>query len=115
MLLMLYAHDEGPTDIDHKRGDIFAVFPDDHVPGTEEVKKWVFAKVSDYGGDWNELVQPEYAATSTPQRPVYRHMRKYGVAWWEKMSGDEIGAYDDTSTAKPVVEGRYDLADIKRK
>lgn len=116
MRLMIYVGDEGPTDLDFKDGDVFAVQPDSWVPGNEEAKKWLNIQVPDYGGQRSELVESEYAngPSSNGPSPV-RHMRKYFVPYWAILTQAEIAAVRDKTTPKAVIVDRFDLTDIVRK
>lgn len=116
MRLMIYVGDEGPTDLDFKDGDVWAVKPDSWVPGTQEALKWLNIQVAEYGGSQLELVEPEYAngPSSNGPNPV-RHMRKYFVPYWAVLTQAEIAAVRDKTQPKDVFVGRFDLTDIVRK
>lgn len=113
MRLMIWVGDEGPTDLDLKDGDIWAVQPNSWTPGTEESKKWLIVEMSEYGGDQSELVQPEYMVGSP--EPVQRHARKYYVPYWLKLTPDELAVVRDKTQSFAVLAGRFDIWDITRK
>jgi hypothetical protein len=113
MRLMIWVGDEGPTDLDLKDGDIWAVQPDAWTPGAEELKKWLVIQTAEYGGDQSELVQPEYTVGSPD--PVIRRMRKYYVAYWEKLTPDELALVRDKTASFAVLSDRFDVWDITRK
>lgn len=113
MRLMIWIGDEGPTDLDLRDGDIWAVRDNAWVPGALELKKWLVVEVPEYGGDQAELVAPEYAVGAPD--PVVRHARKYQVRYWEKLIPEEIAAARDPEVSVPIMAGRFDLFDITRK
>ena len=113
MRLMLWVGDEGPTDLDLKDGDIWAVQPDSWEPGALELKRWFVIQLPEYGGDQTELVKPEY--TVGAESPVQRHARKYHVNYWVRLVPEEIAAVRDPEVSVPVMAGRFDLFDIVRK
>ena len=115
MRLMLWVGDEGPTDLDLKDGDIWAVKDNDWVPGTEELKKWFVIELEEYGGTQGELIEPEYTVGATPDATVIRHARKYAVNYWEKLIPEEIAAVRDKTVSVPIMSGRFGLFDINRK
>ncbi len=114
MRLMIHLGDDGPTDLDLKDGDIFAVKDDAWIPGTLEAKKWLILETENYGQDWSELVKPEYEVGSPD--PVQRHARAYYVPYWLKASGpDELTQWRDETLTKAIITGRFNLFDITRK
>lgn len=114
MRLMIYLGDEGPTDLDFKDGDVWAVQPNSWTPGALEAKKWLIIEMEEYGGEQTELVQPEYSV-GVPE-PVQRHARKYYVPYWIK-AGDpgELAMWRDKDATKPIITGRFNVFDIVRK
>lgn len=116
MRLMLWVGDEGPTDYDFKDGDVWAVKPDSWVPSELETKKWLVVQVPEYGGQQDELTEPEYGAGTQPNgMPVQRHARKYCVRYWEHLTPQELAAARDKEVAVPVMPDRFGLFDIVRK
>lgn len=113
MRLMIWVGDEGPTDLDLKDGDIWGVFPNTWTPGTEELKKWLIVEMAEYGGNQSELTQPEYSVVLPP--PVQRHARKYYVAYWEKMTPEELVIIRDREQSFAILPDRFDIWDITRK
>lgn len=115
MRLMLWVGDEGPTDLDLKDGDIWNVYPDSWQPGNEELKRFLVVQTSEYGGQQAELTEPEYAVGPSPEQPVTRHMRKYFMPYWEKLTPNELAVVRDREQSFPVVTGKFTLQDIIRK
>lgn len=113
MRLMIWLGEEGPTDLDFKDGDVWAVRDNAWVPGTQEAKKWLIIEVEEYGGDQSELVEPEYAVGQPD--PVIRHARKYFVPYWLKYDGAELAVIRDKTATKAIVTGLFDIWDIARK
>ena len=115
MRLMLWVGDEGPTDLDLKDGDIWAVRPDTWEPGALELKRWLVIQTEDYLGDQGELVLPEYTTGPAPEAPAVRHARKYKVNYWERLTPQELAAVRDREVSVPIVADRFSLFDIVRK
>lgn len=113
MRLMIWVGDEGPTDLDLKDGDIWAVYPNSWTPGSEESKKWLVIETEDYGGDQSELIAPEY--TVGGDGPVQRHARKYHVRYWEKLTPQELATVRDKTQSFAVLPNRFNIWDIARK
>lgn len=115
MRLQIWVGDEGPTDLDLKDGDIFAVHPNSWVPGTQELIKYLIVETAEYGGVQAELVKPEYNVGSPD--PVIRHARKYFVPYWLTLTPDELAIVRNKDTGSfPVVTGdRFTVWDITRK
>lgn len=113
MRLMIWVGDEGPTDLDLKDGDIWAVQPNSWTPGSEELKKWLIVEMDEYGGDQSELVQAEYSVVLPP--PVLRHARKYYIPYWLKLTPDELTTVRNKTLPFAVLAGRFDVWDIARK
>lgn len=114
MHLMLYVGDEGFTDLDLRDGDIFAVRPDDWVPGAKEKQRYLIVQVPNYGGSWDELVKSEYMQ-GPGDEPVIRRMRAYRVDYAPKLDADELIAARDRNVSVEPLVGRFTLADIARK
>lgn len=114
MRLMIWTGDEGPTDLDLKDGDVWAVHLDTWVPGTQEAKKWLNVQMEEYGGDQNELSQPEYSVV-LPSGPVQRHARKYFIPYWEKLTPEELALVRNKELTKEVMIGKFNVWDITRK
>lgn len=115
MRLVIWIGDEGPTDLDMKDGDIFAVHPNSWEPGTLETQRWLVIEMEEYGGDQNELTQPEFTTGPSPQEPVQRHARKYKINYWEKFTPQELADIRDRDTHFPISTGKFSLVDILRK
>lgn len=120
MRLMIWVGDEGPTDLDLKDGDIWAVHPDydpgdpeSWTPGTEELKRWLILQMENYGNDQSELVTAEYAVGSPD--PVQRHARKYYIPYWEKLTPDELAVVRNKTLSFDVLADRFGIWDITRK
>jgi hypothetical protein len=113
MRLMIWLGDEGPTDLDLKDGDVWAVKDNAWVPGLSETKKWLIVEMAEYGGTQSELVQPEYAV-GTPA-PVIRHARKYYVPYWLLFEPEELALIRDKLQVKPIYVERVGIWDITRK
>jgi len=113
MRLMIWIGDEGPTDLDLRDGDVWAVKDDAWVPGAMELKKWLVVETPTYGGDQAELVAPEYAPGAPD--PVIRHARKYFVPYWLKLIPEEVAAVRDPAVSVAILTGRFGLFDITRK
>jgi hypothetical protein len=113
MRLMIWLGDEGPTDLDLKDGDIWAVRDNAWVPGAQELKKWLIVEMAEYGGQQSELVTAEY--TTGQSAPVQRHARKYQVRYWEKLDPEELALWRDKTQTKAILAGRFDIWDIVRK
>lgn len=114
MYLMLYVGDEGFTDLDLRDGDIFAVHPDDWVPGNKEKQRYLVVQTPDYTGPWDELVKSEYMQ-GPGEEPVIRRQRAYRVDYAPKLDAEELAAARDrNATVEPLI-GRFTLADIARK
>lgn len=115
MRVMIYVGNEGPTDLDFKDGDIFAVYPNSWEPGAEELKRFFVVEMSEYGGDQQELVSTEYALGPSPDQPQICHMRKYYIDYPTKLTAAELESVRDRETSVPVMSGRFILDDINRK
>lgn len=115
MRLMIWVGDEGPTDLDLKDGDIWNVYPNTWTPGSEELSRWLIAEMEEYGGDQTELTRPEYTQGPSPEEPVIRHMRKYYVPYWTKLTPTQLQTVRSKTTQTPVVTGVFTLDDIVRK
>ena len=113
MRLMIWVGDEGPTDLDLKDGDVWAVNPNTWVPGVEELKKWLCVEMPEYGGDQSELITAEYAVGSPD--PVQRHARKYYIAYWEKLTPEQLVVIRDKTQSFALLAGVFGVFDIKRK
>lgn len=114
MRIMIWVGDEGPTDLDLRDGDIWQVHPDTWVPGTMETKKWLVVQTDDYGGDWAELVEPEFSVGQP--NPVIRHARKYFVPYWLRLTPEELALVRDKTADFPVVANEtFGVWDITRK
>lgn len=113
MRLMIWIGDEGPTDLDLKDGDIWAVQPNSWTPGALELQKWLIVEMAEYGGDQTELSKPEYTVGSP--EPVIRHARKYYVPYWLKLTPEELATVRDKTQSFSILASRFDIWDITRK
>ena len=114
MKLMLWTRDEGFADNEFRDGDIFQVHPDTWEPGAKEKQRWLIVQVTDWAGEWAELVKSEYTVGAGAE-PVMRRMRAYRVDYVGKLDTEELAAARNPSvTVEPIV-GRFTLGDISRK
>lgn len=113
MLVYIWTRDDGITDQDFFDGDVFLIFDDTHVPGAQEEKSWLIAKVPDYPFK-DELVSSEYAQGPGID-PVIRRQRKYRVDWRPKFTPEEVIVIEDATQTLGVVEGKFNVSDITRK
>ena len=115
MRIMIWIGDEGPTDLDLKDGDLWAIYSNSWEPGAEELKRWLIVQIEEYGGDQSELTKPEYAVGASIEEPVVRCMRKYWIDYAAKLTPKETADVRNKEIAVPVLTGRFGLADIIRK
>lgn len=115
MRLMCWKQNEGPTDAEFKRGDIFQVHPNTWTPGTEETRVWLVVEVPNYGGDLNELVAGDFTVGSSPEEVVPLHLRKYYIDFDAVLNAGEKDKWLDPKTQAPIITGRFTLDHILRR
>lgn len=114
MIVLIQVRDEGITDDDLRADDVYAIYPDDYVPGARELQRWLVVKMPEYPGNADDFVTSEYAP-GPGNEPVVRRKRKYRVDWKAKLTAEEIASVLDINATVPIVVGKFTPNDFVRK